>query len=180
MKNIYSSTSKRHRQIDKAKFHKAKLLLEVYRDAIWRLEEDLCHTREEIGYLGGKHLSSLADFINLDIDSYYTASDKKAYEDRLCSIAESKIIIDAIDTALLRVKDYHDQGQTYYRILYENYISKRKLGQTEIQIRLGLSQSTYYRYKKEAIRLFSTQLWGLILSPLNDIWGHITVAEPSL
>ncbi|HZK35234.1 MAG TPA: hypothetical protein VFD33_07990 [Bacillota bacterium] len=177
MKKYGLASRHKTRLVDKGKYHKAKLLLKIYRDAVWRLEQELSYTRDAVEYLGGKHVSCLADFISLDIDGYYSARDKKAFEERLTSIAESKIMIDTVDKALLRVKSYHDRGEIYYRILYDNYISRKKLDQAAIQLRIGLSHSTYYRYKKEAINLFSTQLWGLIQMPLVDIWGNITVAE---
>ena len=40
-------------------------------------------------------------------------------------------------------------------------------------IKLNLTQSTYYRYKKQAIEVMGVALWGYIIAPLEDYWNNI-------
>src|SRR5665647_2086285 len=98
------------KEIDVDKFHKTKLLLKIYRDVVWRMEDAL-HDVDEIAYnFGGRRISDLIDFLSFGIEEFDGSRDKKAIEERFMSIAESKDMIEIIDKALVKLKSHPDFG----------------------------------------------------------------------
>jgi len=161
-------------------FHKTKLLLMLYRKVVWRVEEAIGDVDETAYELGSKHISDLVDFLSFDLDDFDGSKDKKAMEERLMNIAESKSMIDIVDKALLMLKAHPDNGELYYNIITSSYINKEKLTDAQIQRKYHLSPSTFYRYKKKGINALGVMLWGYILPPLREVWllgGAGCVAE---
>ena len=165
------------KEIDVDKFHKTKLLLKIYRDVVWRMEDAL-HDVDETAYnFGGRRISDLIDFLSFGIEEFDGFRDKKVIEERFMSIAESKDMIEIIDKALVKLKSHPDFGDVYFNIIHANYICKDKMSHDEIQNKFHISESTYFRYKKNAINLLGVILWGYILPSLRDVWGFSIVAE---
>lgn len=107
------------------------------------------------------------------MDDYNLNKDKKAIEDRLMCIAETKHMIEIVDKALKHLKTHPKHGQLYHDIITYCYIDKDVLCDDVIMIKLNLSQSTYYRYKKQATELMSIALWGYIIPPLKEYWDNL-------
>lgn len=168
------------RERDDNKFHRTKLLLMIYRKVVWRVEEAIGEVNETAYAFGGKRIANLVDFLSLDLDYFDCAKDKKAIEERLLNIAESKSMIDIVDKALVKLRTHPDNGEIYFNIITGSYINKDKLTDDQIRKKYHLSASTYYRYKKKAINMMGIILWGYILPSLRDIWmlgGDGWVAE---
>ena len=174
MNSTYSLGAK---QIDANKFHKTKLLLKIYRDVVWRMEDALHDVNETAYSFGGRRISELIDFLSFGIEYFDSSRDKKAIEERFMSIVESKDMIEIIDKALVKLKSHPDFGEVYFNIIHANYICKDKMTYGEILDKLHISESTYFRYKKNAINLLSVILWGYILPSLRDVWCYNMVAE---
>lgn len=148
-------------------FHRTKLLLEIYRDVVWRLEENLIDIDDSTYETAGKHLRDLTGFLSLEFD---TELNRKQIEEQLLCIMETKQFIDLIDKALLKLKSYPGQGELYFEILYKQYIVKHKYDEKEILESINLERTTFYRRKKEAINLFGIILWGFVLPALKELW----------
>jgi hypothetical protein len=142
-----------------------ELMLENYRNLVWRLEESVEDIKDKVYYMGGRHLSNLFHFISLDMSEYDNQRSKAAIEERLFSLNDSKIIVDAIDKAMLKLKSYPANGERYFQLLHAVYIDKEQLLQHEIQDKLLISNSTFYRYRKRAISLLGDILWRMDLQP---------------
>ncbi|HOB19169.1 MAG TPA: hypothetical protein PK830_00205 [Candidatus Atribacteria bacterium] len=151
-------------------YHKTRLLLHIYRDAVWRMEEDIIDIHDAACSLGGDRIKSLCDFLSLDIGEYRNGTDKRRLEERLTSIAESKEIIDIIDKSLAKLRNYPGYGEIYFQILYGCHISRQRLSHKQIMDRLHISPSTYFRYKRQATEKLGTILWGLVRPELSGLW----------
>lgn len=158
---------------DTLKFHKTKLLLSIYRTVVWRIESALYEVQETADEYGGKRISELVDFLSLELDEYDLTKDKKAVEERLMCIAETKQMIDIIDKALKHLKTHPNHGRIYHDIITCSYIGKEIMCDDAIMYKVRLTQSTYYRYKKQAIELMGIALWGYIIPPLKDYWDNL-------
>lgn len=145
-------------------YHNTALLLKLYRKVLWRLENAIYDMDQEVMEQTSKNLLSFVDTL-VEIDPRVK---QKRIEARLRSIEESKSIINFIDQALLRVKDYPDHGEAYYDILYLTYIHKEKMPLYDVIEALHISRTTYYREKKKAIELLGVILWGYILPELTE------------
>jgi len=158
---------------DTQQFHKTKLLLSIYRTVVWRIESAILQIEETAGEYGGKRISDLIDFLSLELDDYDCVKDRRAIEERLMCIAETKQMIDIIDKALLYLKSHPDHGDVYHEIITNCYINREKLCDEAIRSKLNLTQSTYYRYKKQATEIMSVALWGYIIPPLKEYWDKL-------
>jgi hypothetical protein len=143
-------------------FRNTVVLLENYRNLIWSLEESLDDVEKTVHYMGGRHLSNLFHLLSLEIDEYNNERSRTAVEERLSSLQESRVIVDCMDKAMLKLKTYPENGERYFQILHAAYIDKKPLHQDEIQDRLLISSSTFYRYKKKAIEILGGILWGFL------------------
>jgi hypothetical protein len=101
-------------------YHKTKLLLKIYRDVVWSVQDRLYDIEEEFSEMGGCCLREELDYLN----DYDPNVNKKEIEDQLSSILKSKILIEIVDKALVKLKEYPDYGDLYFDILYKQYIVK--------------------------------------------------------
>lgn len=144
-------------------YHKAKLLLKIYRDVVWSIENRVAEIEEEYYELGINRLKEALDIL----DDYDTNINKKALEEKLCCILKSKCIIEIVDKSLIKIKSYPDYGNMYFDILYKQYIANHKCSEKEIIRILNCERTTFYKRKKEAINLMGIALWGYIIPSLK-------------
>lgn len=154
-------------------FHKTKLLLSIYRTVVWRIETAIYEIQEATQDYGSDRISELVNFLSLELDDFNLTKDKKAIEERLMCIAETKQIIEIVDKALEHLKTHPKNGQVYHRIITYSYIDKDMICDEAIMNKLNLTQSTYYRYKKQATELMGIALWGYIIPPLKEYWDNL-------
>ena len=70
---------------------------------------------------------------------------------------------DVIDAVFERMVSMNFPAEEYRPIIYYNFLHPVELSDEEIMIEIGLSRSSYYRKKKEAITLFGILLWSKML-----------------
>jgi len=147
-------------------YHKTKLLLKIYRDVVWCVEDRVCEIEAEYYAMGGNRLAEALDYL----DDYDPNINKKDLEEKLCSLLKSKWLIEIVDKALLKIKNYPDYGDLYFNILYKQYIVKYRYSEKEIIESLNCERTTFYKRKKEAINLMGIAIWGYVIPALRDIW----------
>ena len=161
------------RKIDDSKYHKTKLLLKLYRDVVWRVEDMLYELDDRAYDLGGRRISELIDYLSFDFD---VGLDKNKIEARLTNIAETKCLIDIIDKSLIKLKSFPTYGELYFEIISKQYIYKYRYTEREILDTVNIERTMFYRRKKEAINLLGVILWGYILPQLQDYWANVDFA----
>jgi len=147
-----------------------KLLLK-YRDVVWSLELSVQHIKKNFEIEIG---SSIDEFL----DSIYVAGielgDTKIQHHAKC-IERSNKMVKLLETAIELLRTKHKNGETYYWVLYYTYLTPQALENVnEIVETLSshlkyISIPTYYRYRKEAIEVLSSILWGYTSKDCNDI-----------
>lgn len=153
--------------LDKEKiYHKTKLILKIYRDVIWSVEDRVENLEEECYEMGSNNLAEALEYL----DDYDPNMNKKQLEAELCSVFKSKFLIEIVDKSLLKVKKYPDYGEMYFNILYKQYIQKQKYSEKYIVQFLNCERTTFYKRKKEAIKIMGVALWGYILPELKVLW----------
>lgn len=161
---------------DQGVYHNTKLLLRIYREVVWRVEDSLYDMEDMRDEFGSTSISSLVDFLSIDLEDHVDPLNKKTIEEKLMNIAESKQMIEIVDKSLLKLKTYPERGELYFNILTDTYISPGKLSDFEIQGKYHLSNSSFYRYKKRAIEVLGIIIWGYILPGLRDLWKSDLIA----
>jgi hypothetical protein len=153
------STLKTYDKCDEKVYHDAHLLLDIYSDVLWGMNNSytnlVCECKAIYGDASVAVLEVMTEF----------GSDLKAklLHEQLEDTEASKVIIDIINSAMLRLKTYPNKGEQYHEILKMTYFTEVKLSEIELLEGLRLTRSTYFRQRKKAISLFGVILWGYVL-----------------
>ncbi|GKX31344.1 hypothetical protein SH1V18_38240 [Vallitalea longa] len=145
-------------------YHNTKLLLSLYENVLWRINNDIQLIKEECEYEVHKNLDNFIDSL-VDVELYVSRS---RLDNRLRSIENSKSLVNLINKAMKMVKSYPNIGERYYNILYKTYIAQYKSTTDEMIDYLAISRSTYFREKKKAVNLLGTILWGYLIPQLAE------------
>lgn len=156
---------------------KAKLLLNCYRRVCWDTTGRCEPFDEDPGCCrDGDLLEALDYLLQFDPDA-----GSEIFENTIHSLFESRWMIDLVDHAMVRVKEFPDQGDTYFEILSKCYLTRFKYSEREILEILNLERSRYYDRKKEAMMVFGISLWGKEIPKLKRfLEGRDTEALPAM
>lgn len=137
-------------------YARAKLLLSIYRDVCWstayraeEMEESL------ICYCSGQLSEAL-----VYLESFAPQEKKMQFEERVQSLFETRWMIELVDSAMIKVREFPYNGELYFQILSRCYLDKFKYTESELLELFSLERSTFYDRKKEAIYVFGVSLWG--------------------
>lgn len=167
IQNIHSMYAALNLEEDEV-YHKSKMILSVYRDVVWTslCRYDLvCETAE---YLYGREL----DTALLYLTEFAPTEQKQDFENKITCLFETKWMIDLIDTAMMKVLNYHTNGKTYFEILSKCYLGAFKYTESEILETLAMERSTYYDRKKEAVLLLGVAIWGFAIPQLQGLFSE--------
>ena len=129
-------------------YKKTDLLLRLYRRVAWSVSDKL-EDLNEITYE-----SCLGDRTTLSyLLNFAPEKELDAFRHRAVTAMESRILIELIEKAVVKIRDYPDNGSIYYSIIDLKYMSYFKYDEDEILEQLDIERSTYYRKKKEATLL---------------------------
>lgn len=140
-------------------FQKAKKLLNGYKHVLWTINSNVLELDEECRAVMNEELSYAIEVL----DKFDYHIDFGRLESKLEANQETRQMAKLIVMAMIKVKDYPDLGECYYRVLQMNYIRKEKIKETDILFDLDIARSTYYKYKKDAVKVFGYCLWQIIL-----------------
>ena len=138
-------------------YKKTDMLLRLYRKIDWTLRDkvsDYSIYADE----NGKILEALCCLLE-----FAPEKEIEAFHNKAVSALHSKALMDIIETAVVRLRDYPDNGKIYYDIIDMKYLSYTKFDESEILELLNLERSTYYRKKKEATYLVGYILFGFVI-----------------
>jgi thiamine pyrophosphokinase len=166
------------RNLEKRNFYKTKILLKIYRKAVWSICDRLHDAELRSLNLGGSRLDSFLGYLN----EHVTMGNKRKIEEDIIAMFDSKNLIEIIDKGLLAVKKYPDDGEMAFETLYYIYTSEKKYKETEILEKLNIEKTTLYKRRKKAIRILSKAIWGLIVpvminENIKEAKNRIKVAE---
>lgn len=115
-------------------FELTKILLDNYRNIVWTMS-----------------------FFAKNID---VAIDKQSLRGKIKAYPEVKSLLSYLGQILREISRKPDNGEDMYEIVNFYYINEHKMTSTEICNDLFISESHYYRLKKEAISLISEKMWN--------------------
>ena len=148
---------------------KAKAVLSIYRNVVWSVKNTaqclVCEQEVIYGSDLGEALSYLENF----------APDRvlEDFEARVRNLFQTKWLIEIIDRALVRIKEYPVYGECYHTILRYSYLSPDKHTNEEIMRMVALEKTSFYERKNEAIAIMGIALWGYALPALlREISGE--------
>ena len=145
-------------------YHRVKLILKIYRDVVWVLSERAEELHEYAWELGNRD----ADAGLCYLENFAPDIDLQEFEEKVCCIMESRMLVDVINRALLRLKRYPDRGELYYEILVKQFIHRFNSTEKELLDELNMERSVFYDRKREALFLFSVCLFGYTVPELQE------------
>ena len=134
---------------EKVLYERAKLILSIYREVCWSTIDranDVCDT------LICTYGDSL-DGALIYLENFAPDEARERFEERIRSLFETKWIIELVDMAMLKIREYPDKGALYCEIISKAYLNRFKykesemlevLNMEELGQRLGLKEATAY------------------------------------
>ncbi len=85
----------------------------------------------------------------------------------LCEILNIEYADEVIETVFMRMQQMLFRVDEYRDIIDKIFLRPVELSDADIRLEVGMSKTTYYRKKKEAITLFGILLWNIMLERSN-------------
>lgn len=163
---------------EKEIYEKAKLLLEIYRDVCWDTAEFANQVREsmswELEYCSHDLSSAL-----MYLEEFAPTEQKDRFTKKIQNLFEVKWMIEIVDSAMVKVKDFPLNGDLYFDILSMNYLSSFSYTEADMLDALSIERSQFYRRKREAIKVFGLSIWGGQIEEFKKIIGETTPIQLS-
>ncbi len=147
-------------------FSKTKLLLGVYRDVVWITLNESDRVNEELVYYGSDLNSAL-----VYLEAFAPDTEKQEFERRISTLFENKWMVDLIETAMMKIYNYHNNGKLYHEILSKSYLTAFRYTESELLELLNMERSSFYDRKREAILLLGVSLWGYAIPCFKGIFN---------
>ena len=92
--------------------------------------------------------------------------EKQRLENRIRSIAKSRVLIDRVNEALTMLRTKPGDGEEMYQVIYKTYINPDYKDVWDLFDKLSLSRRRYYYLRENAFMLMSLILWA---GPTSEI-----------
>ncbi|MGO1819776.1 MAG: hypothetical protein ACTH0S_08830, partial [Senegalia sp. (in: firmicutes)] len=136
--------------------HNIKILLGLYRKVNFRVQERIKTLEAETYESKRKHLEDLVVSL-LEID---TNINHEKFEDQLIGINESLTLLQIMDKALERLRNYPGNEELYANIVELRFFHKEVYSHEAIIRKVNMSRSSYYRHLPKAIQSYGVMLFG--------------------
>ena len=137
-------------------YQKSKLLLNIYRRVCWTTIGRADYVAEEMCLYCGSDLDDALIYL----EEFAPDVEKERFESKVKTLFETRWMIELVDTAMLRVKEFPYGGDQYFEILSKCYLTKWRYSESDMLDILNMERSRFYDRKKEAIYVFGLSLWG--------------------
>lgn len=155
----------RIQQVDeKILYDRSRLILSIYRDVCWSTMGRAEEVRDDLICTCGSSLDNALIYL----ETFAPDEARERFEENIRSLFETKWIIELVDNAMRKIRDYPCRGDLYCEILSKCYLSQFKYKEVELLRIMDMERSTYYDRKKEAVLLFGLSLWGNAIPVLRE------------
>ena len=86
-------------------------------------------------------------------------------------------MIDIIDAAMIKVREFPRYGDLYYELLNMRYLNRFVYTESEVLEEMCMERSTYYRRKREAIVVLGFSIWGAPFDEFKQFMRENTEPE---
>ena len=138
---------------------KAKMLLKSYRQICWTALGSFEVSADESYCLSKTDIAKAIAYLY----AYEADTDRRQFEQTMESMFDSKWIIEVVDSAMLQVHEFPDDGNLYFEILQKMFLGRYRYVESELLDILQIERSRFYERKKEAVIIFGLALWGTVL-----------------
>ncbi len=149
---------------EKMLYDRSRLILSIYRDVCWSAIGRADEVHEDLICTCGANLGDALVYL----ETFAPDEARERFEERIRSLFETKWMIELVDHAMGRIREYPCRGDLYCEIISKSYLSRFHYRESELLEVLSMERSTYYDRKKEAILLFGLSLWGTSIPMLKQ------------
>ena len=135
---------------------RAMLLLKYYRRICWQTFDGAEDIRMEFEDFSSNGLDGALIYL----ESFAPDKEKDFFEMKIRRLFNSKWMIDLVDSAMRKVKDFPVGGEEYFEIISMKYLNRFNYTENEMLDALHMERSRYYDKKKEATMVFGLAFWG--------------------
>lgn len=162
--------------VDSDVYHNTELLLKLYRKVLFRVNRKLTQVSDEVWLSDRQELSTYI----ASMTAFDTKNRKAQIYEKLLSMENSLSLLEVMEEALVALKEYPERGDVHYRILRFAYFDEIRMTHEEIMEYCNLSYSTYYRYRRSAVKTYAAMLWGYIIPELDMVFSNRAMARKPL
>src|SRR5574344_166813 len=141
---------------EKQLYDKSKLILSKYRDLCWQTREDADDTIADLCVCASSDLDGALVYL----ETFAPEKEKDIFETRVKHLFDIRWMVDIVDAAMVKTRDYPYGGEMYSEIISKCYLTRWKYVERDLLEVLNIDRSRFYDKKKEAILLFGIALFG--------------------
>lgn len=150
---------------EKYKEKTVKSLLKLYRKILHGVNNGLVYLDDEVYVNTRRHLADIVE----GLVPFETKKQETQFNEQVCVYHKDLELLKILDDAVIIMKDYPENGSTYYKILEMLYFNSFDYDSEDIMSILEISRSTYYRLLKKAYICYYYHLIGLLRSRNADL-----------
>ena len=136
-------------------YKKTEVLLKMYRRMCWCVDSEL----DEITYKDCLNQSEALTYLL----NFAPEKELNVFTERAQSLMESRVLLQLIYNAVIKVREYPEQGKSYYDIIDLKYLNSQRYTNEEAAEMLYMDRSTFCRKRKEAVYLIGYVLFGFVM-----------------
>lgn len=154
-------------------YEKARMLLGIYRRVCWSVLGNINCAVDDIAYCYGTDLDRALVYL----ENFAPDREREHFEARIQVLFETRWMLEMVENAMMRVKEFPDGGNQYFEILSKSYLTRWKYTESEMLELLHLERSRFYDKKKEAVMIFGIALWGTMIPGMKK---HLQTAKKEI
>ena len=139
-------------------FKKTEMLLKIYRKVNWSTNDSF----DELNEITYESCMSKSDF-ECYLLTFAPERELGAFESRAVNAMQTRVLMELIYRAAVKLKEYPDNGDVYYSIIDLKYFDRFQYTESEILEQLDLERSNFYRKRKKANMLMGYVLFGMVM-----------------
>ena len=146
-------------------YHATEQLMKMYRTIAWSIRGRATLLINPGQPACTKPLDELLYYLSEFAPIYL----RKEFESKINEIFFTKWMLELVDTAVMKVREYPGKGRAYYDILCFTYMDEVKHTEWDILAYISIERSNYYRKRKEALTILSQVLWGMAIPAVKKL-----------
>ncbi|MBO6309471.1 MAG: hypothetical protein J6N70_11675 [Oribacterium sp.] len=146
-------------------YEKTKLVLSKYRNICWQTRENADDTIADLC----TRASSDIDGALVYLETFAPEREKDVFETKIMNLFNIRNMIDIVDSAIAKTRDFPCGGDVYSEIISKCYLTKWKYTERDLLEILDMDRSRFYDKKKEAIMIFGISLFGTAIPRYRKI-----------
>ena len=111
-------------------YERSKLLLSIYRNVCWTACDRAAMLREETEYCYGRELEEGLLYLN----DFAPTVEREKFEETVKSLFQTKWLVELVDSAMVKMRDFPYSPQLYFDIVFKCYLSRFRYTEPELPV----------------------------------------------